>query len=390
MKIRTITLGLTVTWASAAAIRPAVEEAARMLRQAQAQFQEAGYEVQTLRLSLPPFLAPLPKTDRPHYLAELAHVTAAQNLEFVGLGCYEPDELDTLEIIQTIAQNPAFNLTTRIGRGSQVLAAGVRQAAEVIGRLALATPNSLCNFRYAAAANCPPGIPFFPASFQSLTPAGQPTLALGLQMPDLIRQAVIEARPRLEEAGPPALSPILATRLSGQLGPLETLARQVSQNQNANYLGLDLSPAPLAEESIVAAFEETGLHFGDAGTLALAAAITQGLKETGQHLQTVGYNGLMLPVLEDTRLGERVAEGGVDLSKLLAYSAVCGTGLDVVPLPGDLPVAGLQNLLYDLAALSTRYQKPLSARLFPVPGGRAGQFTRFDSPYLTNTVIMSL
>ena len=46
----------------------------------------------------------------------------------------------------------------------------------------------------------------------------------------------------------------------------------------------------------------------------------------------------MLPVLEDETLGSRVAEKGISVTALLAYSAVCGTGLDTIPLPGDTPL----------------------------------------------------
>lgn len=38
-------------------------------------------------------------------------------------------------------------------------------------------------------------------------------------------------------------------------------------------------------------------------------------------------------------------------------------------------------------ALAVRLRKPLSARLFPVPGTTSGDLTAFTSPYLTNTVV---
>ena len=44
--------------------------------------------------------------------------------------------------------------------------------------------------------------------------------------------------------------------------------------------------------------------------------------------------GLMLPVLEDSILAARTSAGLASVSELLLYSAVCGTGLDTVPLPG--------------------------------------------------------
>src|SRR5256885_10494652 len=74
--------------------------------------------------------------------------------------------------------------------------------------------------------------------------------------------------------------------------------------------GIDLSPAPLGEDSITAAMELCGYGpFGTTGTLAVSAAVTAALKNTGMlslpALPTCGYCGLMLPVLEDAALGRR-------------------------------------------------------------------------------------
>src|SRR5947209_19586271 len=124
---------------------------------------------------------------------------------------------------------------------------------------------------------------------------------------------------------------------------------------------------------------------GTAGSLAVAAAITAALKQTD--LPTCGYCGLMLPVLEDAVLGRRWEEGYVNAHQLLLYSALCGTGLDTLPLPGEIAAAEVAHLLLDVATLALRLRKPLSARLFPVPGKYAGERTEFTSPYLTNTMV---
>ena len=73
---------------------------------------------------------------------------------------------------------------------------------------------------------------------------------------------------------------------------------------------------------------------------------------------------------------------------LLLYSTVCGTGLDVVPLPGDTAADRLAVLIADVAALSSKLRKPLAARLFPVPGKAAGERAHYDDPYLTDCVVM--
>ena len=132
----------------------------------------------------------------------------------------------------------------------------------------------------------------------------------------------------------------------------------------------------------------TGVPFGSASTLAGCAAITDVLKSL--RLKTCGYSGLMLPVLEDPVLAQRASEGRFSVRELLLYSSVCGTGLDVVPLPGDTPADRLAGLIVDVAALSAKLRKPLSARLFPVPGKAAGDVAHYDDPYLTDCTVMKV
>jgi uncharacterized protein (UPF0210 family) len=95
----------------------------------------------------------------------------------------------------------------------------------------------------------------------------------------------------------------------------------------------------------------------------------------------------MLPVMEDTVLARRWADGTIGIDQLLAYSAICGTGLDAVPLAGDTSEETIAAIYLDVATLALRLNKPLSARLMPIPGKGAGDNTAFTSPYLVNTRI---
>jgi uncharacterized protein (UPF0210 family) len=99
---------------------------------------------------------------------------------------------------------------------------------------------------------------------------------------------------------------------------------------------------------------------------------------------------LMLPVLEDTVIAKRWNEGRLSIDALLSYSAVCGTGLDTIPLPGDVTLQELERILGDVASLSLKWHKPLSARLQPVTGKKPGDSTQFDSPFLTDATIQPL
>ena len=103
-----------------------------------------------------------------------------------------------------------------------------------------------------------------------------------------------------------------------------------------------------------------------------------------------GFSGLMLPVLEDPVLAARASDRTYGVQELLLFSSVCGTGLDVVPLAGDTPVERIVRLVHDVAALAVKWQKPLSARLLPVPGVPAGGRVHFDDPLLTECVAMQL
>jgi uncharacterized protein (UPF0210 family) len=66
---------------------------------------------------------------------------------------------------------------------------------------------------------------------------------------------------------------------------------------------------------------------------------------------------------------------------------VCGTGLDTIPLPGDIPQEQLERIYGDVAVLATKWNKPLSARLQPVKDKKAGDTTDYQDPYLFNTTI---
>jgi len=259
---------------------------------------------------------------------------------------------------------------------AHVHARGAMVAAQVMHAVADAVPNGKGSFRFAAAANIPAGTPFFPVGWHE----GPSSLAIGCESADLVRDAFAgasdadEGRRRLTE------------KMTRQLRAIESIASDIAKTEKLHYGGIDPSPAPLGSHSIGAALEAlSGVPFGDAGTLRACAVLTEVLKSIP--VQQCGYAGLMLPVLEDAVLAQRAIEGRFGLRDLILFSSVCGTGLDVVPIPGDTSILTLKNIIIDVAAQSVKLRKPLSVRLYLIPGAKAGDAVHVDDPLLTDTVV---
>jgi uncharacterized protein (UPF0210 family) len=144
------------------------------------------------------------------------------------------------------------------------------------------------------------------------------------------------------------------------------------------FAGCDwsLAPRPDRRGSIGAAIEAiSGVPFGAWGTLAAVRGLTSAIRAA--RVAQVGFSGVMLPVLEDAVLAQRNAEGRYSLRDLLAFSAVCGTGLDTIPLPSDTTPEQIERVLEEVVALAGALRKPLTARLLPMPGLKAGDMTSF-------------
>jgi uncharacterized protein (UPF0210 family) len=390
--VRAITLGLADPHPLSAT---AIQRAKAVLEQASTRYQEAGYEVQVIRLSTRSVfddLADWSPASLITYTHELQKMLDDVNLGFCSLGtapAARPDfALERLDCIaDLLGPSPALNATVSLAtpeRGVRTDAA--LPTAQVIQRLARETDEGFGNFRFAMLACMPPGSPFFPAAYH----VGPSSLSIGFQGAGIITEALrVHGADSTQPQDLAQITQWVREALQQQAAPAVTLGQQIAREHELLFGGIDLSPAPLGEDSIAVAMELCGYGpLGSPGTVAVAAALTAALKSSG--LPTCGYCGLMLPVLEDVVLGLRWTEGDIGVHQLLLYSSVCGTGLDAIPLPGESSTASIAHLLLDVATLAHRLNKPLSARLFPVPGKRAGEYTTFTSPYLTNTLLVSI
>jgi uncharacterized protein (UPF0210 family) len=222
-----------------------------------------------------------------------------------------------------------------------------------------------------------PYTPFYPAAYH--TGPGR-TFAVGLEGANVVGEVFAKYRePREAER---QLSAVLAKHMKDA----EAAATQIAQKSGWTYAGIDPTPAPLGDVSIGRAIESfTGAPFGGPGTMTAASIITRAVKSVP--VKQTGYSGLMVPVLEDNVLARRWAEGTFNVDSLLAYSAVCAGGLDTIPLRGDITEDQLARILGDVASLAYKWNKPLAARLLPVPGAKPGDRTNFGDARMKDTVV---
>jgi hypothetical protein len=375
-----------------------IHRAADFLRGARAAFEEADYEVQTTRLATIPFPRLLGETGLsglPEFARGLDQLAAQLDIGYVSLGPALPGLPGSYEVIpQAIAatQNVFFGGLMTDPRGRIDLAA-IRRCAQVIISCAPLDPNGFANLRFAALANVPPGSPFFPAAYHK---ASRPAFAIATEAADLAVEAFGGAATVEDARG------ALVASIELHAASLARIARRLAvapSNRKSKirnpappaFLGIDFSLAPFPAEalSLGTAFERLGVpRVGMHGSLAAAAILAESVDRA--RFPRAGFSGLMLPVLEDASLARRAAEGVLSVRDLLLYSAVCGTGLDTVPLPGNTTAEQLAPVLLDLSALAVRLDKPLTARLMPVPGKIAGDPTGFDFAFFANSKVMAL
>lgn len=380
--VRAVTLGVASRHPLAAG---EVRAAAAQLSAARAQLEQEGYEVQTLRVATRPVLADLAgwaSDELLGYARELQRELDKVGIGFCSLGPARLGDGPTgvAALAEMLVGHPALNGAAEVAspaRGLDPQAAAA--AAEAMLFLAGRSEQGLGNFRFAALACVGPGNPFFPAAYH----LGPAAVTVALQGAGVVAEALAGV------AGPGEVAERVAKGLRAAASPVVSLMGALCAELGSSFGGVDLSPAPGLDDSIVAAMELVSHRpLGGPGTLALAAALTAGVRSSG--LPVCGYNGLMLPLMEDRLLAQRWEEGRFGLGELLGWSAVCGTGLDTVPLAGDVRPADLAALICDVGALAARLGKPLSARLLPAPGKSAGERTEFVSPYLVNTVIKEI
>lgn len=360
-----------------------LRKAGKFLDSAKSAYEAAGYEVQTVRLATIPFPKILGAENinkLAEYTVQIADIAQQLSIGYVSLGHALPEVPRSYEVIPDaifVSKNAFFSgMMADTTRGLDL--AAIRACAEIIVKCAPIEPNGFANLQFAALANVKAGAPFLPAAYHD---KNSPAFAIATESADLAVQAFENAR-SIEEG---------RNNLVSEIEKHGKKLAEVAKSLRVKFYGVDFSLAPFPDDahSLGNAVEKMGVpKIGLHGSLAAAAILTEAI-DRANFLHT-GFSGFMQPVLEDSVLAKRAAEGTLTIKDVLLYSTVCGTGLDTIPLPGDTTSEQLVPLLLDISALALRLDKPLTARLMPVPGKKAGDETSFDFGFFANSKVMAL
>ena len=360
--------------------------------------QKAGYTLQSIRVITNPFGEYLDLTNLQTAKADLQYLTELLNkfnesgirLRFAIGAARNKEEIALLpELIAAYGDLCNACVNVPLDEHGVLDNELIEQSVYAVQQIANITPRGQGNFNFTVNFNCKPFIPYFPAGYHlSHLPN---SFVIGLETPDLLVE-VLKSVPKSPH------SQFYADCYRAMLQALQYHVDQVLEMLSAvklsgkfEFAGIDSSAAPSKNcSSITKIYELMGLpYFGAAGSVEVSALLTKVFKSI-QRVPLVGFSGLMLAVTEDLGLAEGTQKQYFDIRALLTYSAVCGIGLDTVPVAGNAKAESIAAIMRDTGTMAFRLNKPLTVRLFPIPNKVAGEISEFESDDLCNCRLLHI
>ncbi len=208
---------------------------------------------------------------------------------------------------------------------------------------------------------------------------GDTVLHCGVSGPGAVRHAIAMLGPGADLA---ALAEVIK-RTSFKITRMgELVGREVAARLGVPFgiVDLSLAPTPALGDSVADVLELMGLaKTGTHGTTLALALLTDAVKKGGAMAASHvgGLSGAFIPVSEDAGMVDAVRAGALSLDKLEAMTSVCSVGMDMVAVPGDIPVETLACLIGDEMAIGMVNNKTTAVRIIPVPGKVAGDSVEY-------------
>jgi uncharacterized protein len=393
MNLRTITIGIPLTQLTY--VEEAEPKVRKLIDDAKTICAEKQIQIRTLRINLSPVKEENQQINKQQIIGKIEAASEICkrldirwfNVPFDLTQAHGNSATEMTEIaLEVVKRFPKAFVNLIVASNNKIDWEAIRIASKFIKDVSRLDNSGYNNFRVGVSCNTRQNTPFFPFSHSS----DEMGFSVGLELTqeftkilDSEPKSFIETREQL------------ITRLVPDLQELNTIFTNIESQSGVKYHGIDVSLAPYPEKgsSVAELIEMLGLEQqGSNGTLFITAYLTDILKTLIQKsgIRTAGFNGVMFSLLEDEFMGKRNNNNIYSIDSLISYSAVCGCGLDMVPLPGDIFEEELASIILDVAALSSKLEKPLGVRVLPIPMKQANEFTEFNMDFLFNTRIKTI
>ena len=360
--------------------------------------QKAGYTLQSIRVITNPFGEYLDLTNLQTAKADLQYLTELLNkfnesgirLRFAIGAARNKEEIALLpELIAAYGDLCNACVNVPLDEHGVLDNELIEQSVYAVQKIANITPRGEGNFNFTVNFNCKPFIPYFPAGYHlSHLPN---SFVIGLETPDLLVEVLKSVSKSTHNQFYADCYQAMSQALQYHVDQVLEMLSAVKLSGEFEFAGIDSSAAPSKNcSSMTKVYELMGLpYFGAAGSVEVSALLTKVFKSI-QRVPLVGFSGLMLAVTEDLGLAEGTQKHYFDIRALLTYSAVCGIGLDTVPVAGDVKAESIAAIMRDTGTMAFRLNKPLTVRLFPIPNKVAGEISEFKSDDLCNCRLLHI
>ena len=336
--------------------------------------QKAGYTLQSIRVITNPFGEYLDLTNLQTAKADLQYLTELLNkfnesgirIRFAIGAARNTEEIALLpELIAAYGDLCNACVNVPLDENGVLDNELIEQSVYAVQKIANITPRGEGNFNFTVNFNCKPFIPYFPAGYHlSHLPN---SFVIGLETPDLLVEVLKSVPKSPHNQFYADCYQAMSQALQYHVDEILDMLSAVKLSGAFEFAGIDSSAAPSKN----------------------CASMTKVFKSI-QHVPLVGFSGLMLAVTEDLGLAEGTQKHYFDIRALLTYSAVCGIGLDTVPVAGDVKAESIAAIMRDTGTMVFRLNKPLTVRLFPIPNKVAGEISEFESDDLCNCRLLHI
>ncbi len=405
-KIRTITTFLTLKknktfW------KDEIEKACNFCNELTKKFNENNYEVQSIRIVTNAFAEYLDISSLESAKADLEilsnHLNTFANEGLrIRFAIGEAKTINEIELLPELiaSYGDLCNACVNVPINEYDILDNelIRHCSKAVQKISQLTPRGEGNFNFTVNFNCKTFIPYFPASYHDSKLEN--SYVIGFETPDLLVHVLEEFNKNKEIKNHQELFSqyykIMNQALQYHVNNVkDILDLYESEDENFSkdfkFVGIDSSAAPSKNcSSMTKVYELLGVpYFGAAGSVEVSSLLTKVFKGV-ENLPLVGFSGLMLAVIEDLGLAKGTVKNNYDIRTLLTNSAVCGIGLDTVPIPGNTSIDKISALMRDTGTMAFRLNKPLTVRLFPYPEKEAGELTEYESDDLCNCAILEV